>query len=245
MERWLISYADFITLLFAFFVVMYSVSSVNEGKLRSVAEAINSAFHPNIQFSASPIKLTHEKSASQMVFLDMGLYVKVVDAVKKTRITPTPDVSNESRGVVIRLPDHMLFETGRAELLPEAVAPLDDVGRIVRTLPNAIQIEGHTDNLPIHSADFPSNWELSTARAISVMRFLNENHDVPAGRLSIAGYGEFRPLADNRTIEGRARNRRVEIILLNRRPDAIETTLADVPATPAPDAGGEHAANPR
>ena len=214
LERWLISYADFITLLFAFFVVMYSTSSINEGKLRAVADAVNAAFNPFIALSSSNIRLTHEQSATEAFRLDMNLFVKVVAELKKIDDTGRMSVGKEKRGIVIRISDKVAFETGRAEIIPEFQPTLNKLAAFLRGVPNRIQIEGHTDNIPIKTASFPSNWELSTARAVSIMRYLTEERSLDPERFSIAGYGEFRPIDSNETLEGRAKNRRVEIVLL-------------------------------
>lgn len=219
LERWLISYADFITLLFAFFVVMYSISAINEGKLRTVSEAINAAFNPFIAFSSTNIKITREQSSTEIFKVDMNLYLQVVPQIKKIDETGQRiKVVKDRRGIVIRIADNVIFETGRAEVLTEAEAALDKIAGLIRNKPNPILIEGHTDNIPIRTAAYPSNWELSTARAVSVMRYFTERKEFEPDRFSVAGYAEYRPVASNDTLEGRAANRRVDIVLLNDSP---------------------------
>ena len=214
MERWLISYADFITLLFAFFVVMYSTSAINEGRLRAVAEAINAAFNPFISFSSTNIRITQERAATEIFKVDMNLYVKVVSEIKRLDNSGKMAVVKEKRGIVIRISDKVVFDVGKAEILPESRPVLDKIAAFLRDVPNRIQIEGHTDNIPIKTAAYPSNWELSASRAVSIMRYLTEQRSLDPERFSIGGYGEFRPLESNDTLEGRAKNRRVEIVLL-------------------------------
>jgi chemotaxis protein MotB len=233
MERWLISYADFITLLFAFFVVMYSTASINEGKLRAVAEAINSAFNPIIALSSSNIRITREQAATEALKLDMPLYLQVTARIKEIDSSGRVHVVKEKRGVVIRIEDNMIFETGQAAIFPEFEPILDRIAGYLAGIPNRVQIEGHTDNIPIRTLVYPSNWELSTARATSVLRYLVERRSLDPARLAIAGYGEFRPIVANDTLEDRAKNRRVEIVILNRdidpTPSAVEM---DPPAGP-------------
>lgn len=224
MERWLISYADFITLLFAFFVVMYSTSSVNAGKLRAVADSINAAFNPFIAFSATNIKITREQSATEIFNVDMKLYMQVVAQIKKLDNTGKIKVVKDKRGVTILIADSLLFETGRAAILPEVEPALDQVADYLAKLPNPIQIEGHSDNIPIRTAVYPSNWELSTARATSILRYFVERRFLDPARFSIAGYGEFRPVAPNDTLENRAKNRRVEIVILKRNSNPVPET---------------------
>ena len=231
-ERWLISYADFITLLFAFFVVMYSTASINAGKLRAVSDAMSSAFHPFISFSASAIRLTREQTATEILKLDMGLYVKVVAELNKVDRQSRITVAKESRGIVIRMADKLLFEVGKAEVLPEAKPALDKIAALIRSSPNHVQIEGHTDNIPINTAVYPSNWELSAARAVGIMRYFVDEKGIDPDRFSIAGYAEYRPLVSNDTLEGRAKNRRVEIVLVSLADVTAETQ--DAAVTPEP-----------
>ena len=217
-ERWLISYADFITLLFAFFVVMYSTSSVHEGKFRAVADSVNEAFHPFVSLSASNIRLKEKQSGPDM--FDPGLklffkYRKMEEEVKKMDTSGNINLIKDRRGTVIRVGDSLAFETGRAEILPDFGQKLDKIAELIAALPSHVQVEGHTDNIPVKTPAYPSNWELSTARAMSIVRYFVERHSMDPGRFSVAGYGEFRPIDTNESSEGRAKNRRVEIVILN------------------------------
>ena len=220
MERWLVSYADFITLLFAFFVVMYSTGATREGKYRAVSDSLASAFNPVIAFSDSKIGLTGGRTGTTMFETGLKLYFKKVDSKVKAMNLPNKiSVSEDRRGIVIRVVEDVAFETGQADLVPEFTSRLDEIAGEIAKLPNQIQIEGHTDNIPIKTPIYPSNWELSTARAARIARYFAERHAMNPERISIAGYGEFRPLASNETLEGRAKNRRVEIIVLKEESD--------------------------
>jgi len=217
-ERWLISYADFITLLFAFFVTMYATSSVHEGKLRAVADSVNEAFHPYVTLSSSNIKLTLKQAAPDM--FDPGLklffkYKKMEEEIKAMDPSGKIKIIQDKRGRVIRIDDGLVFEAGTAEILPEFSEKLDKIAGLIAALPNQVQVEGHTDNIPINTPVFPSNWELSTARAMRMVNYFVDRHAMDPQRFSVAGYGEFRPIDTNNSPEGRAKNRRVEIVILS------------------------------
>jgi chemotaxis protein MotB len=235
-ERWLVSYADFITLLFAFFVVMYSISSVNEGKFRVVSQSIVEALNPLINMSASPLKFTPESqggpTSARAISIDMQLYKKLSEAIKATDTTGRVKVDKGERGVTVSITDTMLFHPGHAAILPEARETLMRVASVLKDFPHQVRVEGHTDNVPIHTKEFPTNWELSGARALNITRFLAEGGYLPPERLGASGYAEFHPIASNESVEGRAQNRRVELVIL--KDVKSETDQAIVPITPCP-----------
>jgi chemotaxis protein MotB len=222
-ERWLVSYADFITLLFAFFVVMYSVSSVNDGKMKTVAVSITEALNPT-NTSASKIRIQSDSpggpSRSRDITVDMKLFRRIVEAIQPVKkgdmhgLAPSVAVTREDRGVVVSIADTVAFAPGRADLLPEVHDTLTRVASVLREFPHQVRIEGHTDNVPIHTAQFASNWELSLARATNLVRFLGEGGHLPQDRLAAGGFGEYHPVASNETQEGRAKNRRVELVVV-------------------------------
>lgn len=220
-ERWLVSYADFITLLFAFFVVMYSVSSVNEGKYRVLSESMVSAF-------------SNSKPVGELTVLDLPVekhkaivvkeappnqensrtYLKVANAISTAKVPQGVKITSTERGLSIRIKDDALFDSGSASLNPHMREFIDLIAGLVKDLPNLIAVEGHTDNQPIRSAQFPSNWDLSTARANILVRYFTEYHGLSPMRLSSTGYAGTRPVESNTTAQGRAENRRVEMIIL-------------------------------
>ncbi len=227
-ERWLVSYADFITLLFAFFVVMYSVSSVNEGKFRTVSESIQAALHPVTSPPQTHSKIDIGDFKSSLI-PQMGPKTQFVQrlqtavAIMKGQLAPVsaakpPAFLSKDEGIVITIGDSTLFESGRADLRPEALPLLESLADPLlhpsegMTIAS-IRVEGHTDDVPIQTAQFPSNWELSSARAVMVVRVLTEVYGVNPVYFSAAGYGPVKPVTDNDTPEGRAKNRRVEIIV--------------------------------
>ena len=236
-DRWLVSYADFITLLFAFFVVMYSISSVNQKKYRQLSSSINTAF-----ISEKQVKLTESKQKNkQQTAADEAESAKAeqaaeqaeadLEALQRERAAMTAlgaNLSNQlapmindgkirvaqnNRGIRIDINDKLLFAPGSAEMAKSADAVLGDIAKLLLPNSRAIQVEGHTDNVPIHSNAFYSNWELSAVRASSVVRkFISLG--VGDFRLSASGYGATHPIIDNDTAESRAKNRRVSVIIL-------------------------------
>ncbi len=220
-ERWLVSYADFITLLFAFFVVMYSISSVNEGRFRVVSESIQAALKPVVSTPASSKLFTigdHKSALTPVLSKKTQLVRKLQEVLgsrtKQLNFIEYINVVETDTGIKVAISDSMMFESGQAELKAQAFPLLE---ALAETLTDHgikdVRVLGHTDNVPIRSAQFPSNWELSSARAVTVVRALSELYQVPAEKLSAAGYAEFKPVADNLTPENRARNRRVELIV--------------------------------
>jgi chemotaxis protein MotB len=255
-EAWAIPYGDLVTLLLAFFVVMYAVSSVNEGKYRVAAASMSAAFGGTPK-SPVPIQIgDHTQKGSggvekappastpshAVTARTLQHRAPVADAVPDLRPLPMPSddgtvrtleqigqeivdalapliaddmvrVIHRATWLEVEINSDLLFASGSADL-PESVLPIiDEVGRILLDFDNRIRVEGHTDNVPISTWVFPSNWELSAARAGTVVRRLGTRGIAPH-RLSVVGYGEFRPLEDNDTVEARRRNRRVTVIVM-------------------------------
>ncbi len=249
-ERWLVSYADFITLLFAFFVVMYALSSVNEGKYRVLSDSMIAAFR-NAPQSLRPIQIGEAVKAPPKIVPDSMRNMKPIppskqpieesdvekqkqdkeagmrdrqklnDVQKKLEKSLGGMIENDlisvkrtSQGLEIEINSSILFDSGRASIQAKAVPVLTDVADSIKDLPNAIRVEGFTDNIPIETTAFPSNWELSAGRAASVVHIFSDE-GVDPFRLAAVGYGEYRPIALNTTAEGRKSNRRVVIVILN------------------------------
>jgi len=241
-ERWLISYADFITLLFAFFVVMYSVSSVNEGKYRVLSKSLDDAFSSKktVQQGNDPMAVSEGSSKINPIKLD-HLMTLTPEVQKSREISATvmaerrrlKQISSQFKAVLepyikqnlvavkendfwleLELKSKILFASGEADLTPRALPIIKKIAEIIRRTRNMINVEGHTDNVPIDTVEFPSNWDLASARAASVVRQLVEDGINPA-RLAAVGYGEFHPIADNNSVDGRFKNRRVLLVLLS------------------------------
>lgn len=248
-DRWVISYADFITLLFAFFVVMYSISSVNESKYRELAQSIGQAFTPNNVESSqngpnvgtnviavdnragdeiTPIKLDQPSANveldEQRVHLIEAIikeqqqlnevsiqFQEVLEDVINEKLV---NVKNHDFWIELEMNSELLFLSGEAEVSKRAIPILKKVAELVSIMPNMISVEGYTDNQPINTLLFHSNWDLASARATSVVKQLVKENINPA-RLSAVGYGEFHPVADNSTNEGRFKNRRVVLLVMS------------------------------
>src|SRR5713226_4699014 len=234
-ERWLLTYADLITLLMVFFVVLYSMSSADSTKFKAISVALQQAFNLDVlkgqaatsigdAASTPPAAvdtLINDSQVPQVSRLQSKIQA-VVDGVAQS---PDVSVSIDKEGVVIRLSGSYLFDSGRAELKPNSLSILDAVSAELRIQSNDIRIDGHTDSTPIDSPRYPTNWELSVARALAVTRHLTESDALPSGRLMAAGFGEFRPLVPNDTHDHRAMNRRVEIHLLSSTTSAIQAPV--------------------
>jgi chemotaxis protein MotB len=232
-ERWLVSYADFITLLFAFFVVMYSISSVNEGKFRTVSDSIKAALNPIVSPAnvAVPFTIGQNKAVTVNPTIDtvkepaVRRLREIMRSLKNETQLDIIQMKELSNGdIVLTLPDTVLFRTGEAVLRPEALPFIQAISEVLIDLDRHVRVEGHTDNVPIRTVQFPSNWELSATRAVTVVRTLSEQYGLQGDHLTAVGHADSRPLADNLTPEHRAKNRRVEIVVQEARqvPQPIE-----------------------
>lgn len=328
LERWLVSYADFITLLFAFFVVMYSISSVNEGKYRVLSDSLIAAFHsPNktlmpiqvgkttkspieektkikqspfvIKVPEIPLPWTKDvklKGAGSQRYRSRGAVVdKLLEKLAKegkVQLTPRqqlalskalsdghkaagtgeaggPDtvamkkiaadvqralqtlisknlirVKRNKLWVEVEINDSVLFASGQAAINPKAVDVVKDLAKILAPFPNVVRVEGFTDNVPIDNNVYPSNWELSSARAASVVRMMS-HHGIDPRRLLAVGYGKYHPIADNKTVDGRHKNRRVTLVVLAKGASelAIKADPANLRETKGADGGGRPSAH--
>lgn len=212
-HRWVVSYADFITLLFAFFVVMYAISSVNISKYKSLSEGMKSAFNKKDQNKAT--QSTDNKVDGPGVKKTRGTYRDGLDDLNKAlSLMESKDFSiNREKGwIEMNITAGSLFDSGTADLKPEALVKLMQLAAKIKDLSCTVVVEGYSDNIPIETPQFPSNWELSATRAASVARVLND-YGIATERLIVTGYGEQYPIANNVTEEGRSQNRRVDIII--------------------------------
>jgi len=236
LERWLISYADFITLLFAVFVMLYAMSIVDMQKVDEIKASIRSSFSGE-QIAPPPPRVIEPKDfgllsepLDQPALSKAQTEVSAAEAKAFSRIKDGLDeslqylgagkdvqVTLNERGMVVSLKEGGFFPSGAARLQPGALPLLDRIAKSISLYDGVIRIEGHTDNLPISSPAFPSNWELSTARASGIVHYLIARQGFKGEKLSVAGFAEFRPIADNATQEGRRLNRRVDIVMLSRK----------------------------
>jgi chemotaxis protein MotB len=229
-ERWLVSYADFITLMFAFFVVLFATSQADKKKQAEVSRAINQAFRTLGLFDAhakamaisndpdaAPVNIVlgDELVASPAVKEDLTHIERELQGKLSNQIAEHVVALHMGRdGLVISLREAGFYDSGSAVPHAASTASLDEIAKTLKASPYDLRIEGHTDNVPIHTGQFDSNWELSTARATRLARLFIEQHGFRPARLSASGYAEFHPVASNSTAEGRGENRRVDIIVL-------------------------------
>ena len=243
-ERWLVSYADFITLLFAFFVVMYSISQVNQSKYRVLSETFEHAFNSRqittdttssnpIEKIINPIQVgepalspdpsaidVEQESAGDASSTSSGQLQEISALVNERFADLINDelvsVSSNELWLQIELKDSILFASGGTDLSLQAQAIFDEIAGILKGYSNPIQVEGYTDNIPINNPRYPSNWELSSARASAIVKLLAARGVAPQ-RLSAVGFGEFQPVASNEHPAGRAQNRRVALMIARRK----------------------------
>lgn len=200
-NRWVVSYADFVTMLLALFMVMYAVMMVDNQKLIEFQKNLQKTFsnQPNVT------KYQADKQAH-------------VEKIIRENLSHSKSVKllKSEKGLIIRVNNKVLFDEGSAEIKPQAQKTLDEITKVLTKIDNPVIIEGHTDSTPIKNAKYPSNWELSTARATNIISYIMKSGRVSPKRLCAVGYGEYMPTADNTTISGRILNRRVDIIVLEK-----------------------------
>ncbi len=267
-ERWLITYSDLITLLLIFFIIMYAMSSINIKKFNLLSVSLNQALSPNNQIPLSGLGNTallaaqnatqsNQTGMSSLTKQEIGqissmvkedrvfnnLYHRLESYVKQHELQNSVSIANQERGVQITLRDVVFFNTGQDRLRIAAQQTLQKMVPFLMSVPNDIIVEGYTDNVPIRTYLFPSNWELSTGRAVNVLRFLIAQ-GIDPNRLSATGYGKYHPLVPNTTAANRQENRRVNVVILKNWVSSIaefggqksttnEASVASISQTPA------------
>lgn len=231
-ERWLVSYADFITLLFAFFVVLYAFAKADQKKQQQVSSAIDRGFQslsiapgrsrdapglatmaagaaPSARYIAETL-ISSAKTRADLELMRNDLQQRLSIQIKRGAVS----VNLGRDGLVISLREIGFFDSGSAVPRPDTDSTLQLIAKSLADSPYHLRVEGHTDNVPVHNPEFDSNWELSSARAMQIARLLLAMHAVPPDQLSVAGYAEYHPVASNETAEGKAQNRRVDLVVL-------------------------------
>jgi chemotaxis protein MotB len=240
-ERWLVSYADFITLLFAFFVLMFASSQTDKSRARQISQAVEKALNDGKSVGMPPAVAKilggtvddkgqgnaqmkgpggSQKAATETPPEDLlelapsltGLTTQLQAEIKSGKV----EVNLEPRGLVISLKQTAFFPSGADEIDPATYSIVEKLAEALAAVTNPLRIEGHTDSVPIHTARFPSNWELSTARSIAMMQLLTKRFGIDPKRMGVVGFADNLPETSEDTPEGRARNRRVDIVILNR-----------------------------
>lgn len=229
-ERWMISWADFLTLMFAVFVVLFSSAATNKDTARIVSQAVVDALKSgSISFvirskTPGPVNSTKETTqpAAGSKLVEQQTVVELVPSLETVSEQFQEEIASgkiemrlEPRGLVISLRQATFFASGQAAINPDTYPIVDRIAALIMSVPNRVNLEGHTDPIPIHNARFDSNWQLSAARSIAMLDLLTGRGHVPRGRLSIAGFADTVPLEPNENPEGRAHNRRVDVVILN------------------------------
>ena len=212
-ERWLLTYADLITLLLGLFVILYAMSKIDAGKYAEIVNAMGGIFGSskgvmagNNGVVSSQIPLIQNERQKIAQDLRSALHLEA----KKLPIA----ISSNERGITVHIMDELLFASGSADIKESSMPALDSLARVLRELPNDVRVEGHTDNVPISSAQYPSNWHLSVARAVSIAYYLIQKHSLNPEKVAAVGFAEYQPLVPNDSDVHRAQNRRVDIVIL-------------------------------
>jgi chemotaxis protein MotB len=234
-DRWLVSYADFITLLFAFFVVMFASAQADHGTAARVSASVRKALEEGQVKAVVAAILGGAKDdkgkgnammkgpgGSQPIVQEKRPPADLAGSLESLRAALKPEIAKgqlqiamEKRGLVISLREAAFFASGDDAAYPGAYSSVEKIARAIAALPSRVRLEGHTDSIPIHNSRFRSNWELSAARSIAMLELLVSRYDIPPQRLAVAGYADTAPLESNDSEQGRAHNRRVDIVILN------------------------------
>jgi chemotaxis protein MotB len=244
-ERWLVSYADFITLMFAFFVVMFAASQTDKSRAKQVSESVQKALSDGQVSSVvsailggavedkgkgnagmkgpggvntKPVSDADHKSFAELLPSMRYLSSELKEEIAAGKV----QVHLEARGLIVSLTEAAFFPPGEATIAPNAYSSIDKIATAMKKVPNPIRLEGHTDPVPIHNSRFRNNWELSSARGIAMLELMTTRCGVPEKQLAVIGYADTSPVESNDTAEGRARNRRVDVVILARRGSEVE-----------------------
>ena len=216
MMRWLLTYADMITLMLALFIILFAMSTISRDKVQRFAKEVTAGFDNTWSVNQPPAGGSNGSQTQDSTSSVPAIQKELEKYVQQHKLENQVKVHMDHRGLVITLlSDKSYYDSGSAELRPETLTILDHINGFLARNPNLIRVEGYTDNQPIHTAEYPTNWELSTARATNVLRYLVEHDGMNPYRISAGGYGEYRPRTKNSTDEERQQNRRVDIVLLN------------------------------
>ncbi|HSQ87854.1 OmpA family protein [Romboutsia sp.] len=214
-DSWLATYSDTITLLLTFFILLYSMSVVDSQKLKELSNAMQQSLKGNVEIEElkdiKDLKIETDNSDYE------DLSEKLNKIIEKNGLTEVIKIRQEDRGIVLQLDETILFDSGKAELKDYSREVLETITTIINNTENDVLVEGNTDNIPMNNEKFGSNWELSTARAVSVVRYFVEGQNIDPTRFAVKGYGEYNPIVENSTPENRAINRRVDILIVEQK----------------------------
>lgn len=231
--QWMVTYSDMVTQLLAFFIVLFSISVVDVQRFQSLISAFRASvgildmgrsFEQNTLVGSPPVAIAPAPApaGSQLTLQLQQVMQELAQQLEAGGLPSSVELVPEERGLVVRLAERVLFDLGKADLRPDSRRVLDVLAGVLARIPNPVRVEGHTDNLPIRNERFPSNWELSTARATTVVRYFVEHHRLDPRRFSAAGYGEYHPLVPNTSDANRQKNRRVDVVILPLSSNGVE-----------------------
>ncbi|MEA4962757.1 Motility protein B [bioreactor metagenome] len=222
--EWMSTYGDLVTLLLCFFVLLFSFSTIDNNKFKAIIQSMQGSL--GVLDSGTVVKMEPlintfpgDTDAEEEEFKKINEQVN--DFIRENNLEKSVTLILDERGLLIRLLDATLFDSGRAEIKNEAKYIIEKISDVIKESGKSIRIEGHTDNVPINTGKYPSNWELSTARAVNVLKYLIELKDIEPWRLSAVGYGEYHPIDTNDAADGRQKNRRVDIMILKTETNGI------------------------
>jgi len=213
-ERWLLTYADLITLLLGLFVILYAMSKIDAGKYEQLVAAFDGLFGNGGKSVMAGNRGMIEPVVAPLVTERQKIEEELQRALPSIIGSGLVSVSENERGITVHIMEELLFASGNAELKVTSLRALDSLAGLLGRLPNDIRVEGHTDNVPIHNAQFESNWHLSVARAMNTAYYLIGKHQLTPDKVSVAGYSEYHPIVPNISEENRARNRRVDLVIV-------------------------------
>lgn len=220
--EWMATYGDLVTLLLCFFVLLFSFSTIDNNKFKAIIQSMQGSLgvlDSGVVVQMDPLINTFpgDTNAEEEEFKKIN--EQVSDFIRENDLEKSVTLVLDERGLLIRLLDATLFDSGKAEIKNEAKYIIENISDVIKESGKSIRIEGHTDNVPINTGKYPSNWELSTARAVNVLKYLIELKNIEPWRLSAVGYGEYHPIDTNDTADGRQKNRRVDILILKTETD--------------------------
>ncbi len=216
--EWLATYGDMMTLLLCFFVLLFSFSTLDVEKFKAIMQSMQGSL--GVLDSGTTVQMDPLTNAfpndtpTEENEEFKRLYEEINEFIEENQLESSITLNLDERGLLVRFLDNVLFDSGKADLKPKAREIINKVSDILKENDKNIRIEGHTDNVPIHTVRFPSNWELSTTRAVNVVKYLIEENGIEAKRLSASGYADQHPIDNNANVEGRQRNRRVDMVIL-------------------------------
>lgn len=230
-ERWLLTYADLITLLMVFFVLLFSMSTTDKRKFQELAASLHQAFNVNVLSGSQPSVIAAGGAPISVSTQEQQDYQQVLARVKQfeqSNNIPTAQISTQvtSEGIAVTISGVLLFYNGTDQIKPDGMTLLAQLGAYLATIPNPLRVEGHTDDIPVQSAQYPTNWELSAARAVAVTRYLAERANVAPQRLSAVGFGQYQPIVPNDSRVHREENRRAVIVILYGQGGSVTPTAA-------------------